>query len=594
MSAQSQTRAKAHSTSKSSLMSVQSQLLQRKCDCGGSPGVDGECEGCREKRLTMQRRAINPAMHPEIPPVVHDVLCSPGQQLDTKTRKFMEPRLGHDFSKVRIHTDAQAAESARSVNALAYTVGRDVVFGSGQYMPGTNEGQRLITHELTHVVQQGRSSTLGDKSILSPTDRYENEADSQAQNVLHGGTTISSPTRLGGLALQRQSIPGQGTAPVKSPTKSEELLKDDDAKFLMNVSKALAKSSQAVHDKDGEKEDLLRHMGWSLTFMFAGVVQGDVPRDFVSKVAEIWAIRLNMFSASSSDKTIDTLRDAILKLNTQDLKSIEASYPSARRPGPSQEPEKKEKPEKGQISEISEEKLREALAQLKEEDISRLDKVQEYWDKIADSNTQEVTSYVMDKVAERLEEHLPRISGSMSKLAKLWILKHVVTLFFDILNVRDGDKKSARRMMFLDPEETIELYNFLTREWPNSSDAKRRKVSVVTEGSSAHFESGEETTEIRGSDIITGLTVQKFSMLFLTNKEEAIKLAEVVGGYVWKNSPRMGTPAGREAVRRINEGIKLMRDVIDLLRNIYGKFNPVWEAMKSVIALGNILTTDKM
>ena len=66
----------------------------------------------------------------------------------------MEPRFGHDFSGVRVHTDAQAAELARAVNAQAYAVGQDVVFGMGQYQPATKSGKQLIAHELTHVVQQ--------------------------------------------------------------------------------------------------------------------------------------------------------------------------------------------------------------------------------------------------------------------------------------------------------------------------------------------------------------------------------------------------------------------------------------------------------
>jgi hypothetical protein len=66
----------------------------------------------------------------------------------------MEARFGHDFGQVRVHTDAKAAESARAVNALAFTVGRNVVFGTGQYAPKTSAGQRLIAHELTHVGQQ--------------------------------------------------------------------------------------------------------------------------------------------------------------------------------------------------------------------------------------------------------------------------------------------------------------------------------------------------------------------------------------------------------------------------------------------------------
>ena len=67
----------------------------------------------------------------------------------------MEPRFGHDFSAVRVHTDASAADSAKAVNALAYAAGQHVVFGSNRYSPGTSEGKRLLAHELAHVVQQG-------------------------------------------------------------------------------------------------------------------------------------------------------------------------------------------------------------------------------------------------------------------------------------------------------------------------------------------------------------------------------------------------------------------------------------------------------
>jgi hypothetical protein len=86
--------------------------------------------------------------------IVHDVLQSPGAALDAATRSFMEPRFGLDFSRVRIHTDTKAAESARAVGAHAYTVGHAVVFAHGQYAPGTEAGRRLLAHELAHVIQQ--------------------------------------------------------------------------------------------------------------------------------------------------------------------------------------------------------------------------------------------------------------------------------------------------------------------------------------------------------------------------------------------------------------------------------------------------------
>lgn len=87
-------------------------------------------------------------------PIVDEVLRSPGNPLGSTTRVFMEARFGHDFSRVRVRTDARAAESARAVEALAYTVGRDVVFAAGQYAPETSTGQKVLAHELSHVVQQ--------------------------------------------------------------------------------------------------------------------------------------------------------------------------------------------------------------------------------------------------------------------------------------------------------------------------------------------------------------------------------------------------------------------------------------------------------
>src|SRR5262245_23414783 len=111
-------------------MPVQSGVLQRQCACGSSPGMTGECEECSSKKLTIQRRATNQTEQSAVPPLVHEVLRSPGQLMDPVTRASMESRFGHDFSNVRVHTDARAAESARAVNALAYAAGRDIVFGS--------------------------------------------------------------------------------------------------------------------------------------------------------------------------------------------------------------------------------------------------------------------------------------------------------------------------------------------------------------------------------------------------------------------------------------------------------------------------------
>lgn len=167
----------------------QGVMLQRKCACGGSSETEGECADCKEKREAMLQRSVGnqaaPSAAPTVPPIVHDVLRSPGQPLDAGTRAFMEPRFRQDFSQVRVHTDARAAESARAVNALAYTVGRDVVFGTGQYAPGTSEGRRLMAHELTHVVQQEGHSRLSAASLAigAQGDAFELEAQTTAERV---------------------------------------------------------------------------------------------------------------------------------------------------------------------------------------------------------------------------------------------------------------------------------------------------------------------------------------------------------------------------------------------------------------------------
>jgi putative chitinase len=99
------------------------------------------------------------------PPVVQDVLRSPGQPLDAATRAYMEPRFGQDFSHVRVHADTPSANASRAVGAKAFVHGKDVVFGSGQYRPSAPMGLELIAHELAHVIQQRGGSTAIKRKI---------------------------------------------------------------------------------------------------------------------------------------------------------------------------------------------------------------------------------------------------------------------------------------------------------------------------------------------------------------------------------------------------------------------------------------------
>ena len=101
------------------------------------------------------------------------------QPLDAATRAYLEPRFGRDLSRIRVHTDARAADSARSVQAKAYTVGQDLVFGQGKYAPATPAGRELLAHELTHAVQQ--RDGLG----ASPSDDRDSVHETTARTAGH-------------------------------------------------------------------------------------------------------------------------------------------------------------------------------------------------------------------------------------------------------------------------------------------------------------------------------------------------------------------------------------------------------------------------
>ncbi|MBF2065984.1 MAG: DUF4157 domain-containing protein [Calothrix sp. C42_A2020_038] len=164
-------------------------VLQRKSNsCGQKMVVGGECAECQKKNTSfLQQRTSKQAQLSEVPPVVHQVLKSPGQPLDSSTRIFMQSRFNHDFTGVRVHTDAEAAKSAKMVNALAYTVGQNVVFGVGQYAPGTGSGRRLLAHELVHTIQQSKLSnnnSLDKIKIGAANDASEGAADLLAEQGL--------------------------------------------------------------------------------------------------------------------------------------------------------------------------------------------------------------------------------------------------------------------------------------------------------------------------------------------------------------------------------------------------------------------------
>ena len=152
---------------------------------------DGEmlqriCAECEEETVQRQpeenedeeiQAKSEPGEAPSVTPSLESRINSlqgGGQPLDPATRSFFEPRFGHDFSQVRVHTDSNASETAKSVNAKAFTLGGNMVFGSNEYQPRSTEGKILLAHELTHTIQQSQSGRL---STASVAQRLGNPAD---------------------------------------------------------------------------------------------------------------------------------------------------------------------------------------------------------------------------------------------------------------------------------------------------------------------------------------------------------------------------------------------------------------------------------
>lgn len=201
-------------------------LLQRKCACGApTASLTGECAECKSKKRLQTKLAIgashdpleqeadrvadqvlaapkNQALSPAPPRIqrftgqaasqaaaapasVDRVLFSAGKPLEPALRQDMEHRFGHDFSRVRVHSDTAAGHSAKEMNARAYTVGHDIVFGAGQFAPSARHGQALLAHELTHVVQTG-PVTQDSPQAAAPIETLEREASSVADALSLG------------------------------------------------------------------------------------------------------------------------------------------------------------------------------------------------------------------------------------------------------------------------------------------------------------------------------------------------------------------------------------------------------------------------
>jgi hypothetical protein len=236
-------------------------LLQRKCACGNHTFAGGACAECAKKSVLQRKLTIGASNDPleqeadrvadqvmaaplhsatsrgpvsiqryagqvsegleAAPASVEHVLTGSGRSLEPGLRQDMEQRFGHNFSQVRLHTGSAAEQSARDVNAHAYTVGNNVVFGSGQFAPGVHEGRRLIAHELTHVVQQSSAdgTRVDQKQGLSPAyapnSKTEGEADFFKKQIATGGNGRLTDSKSLNPLIQRQNLLSKGRGGAK-------------------------------------------------------------------------------------------------------------------------------------------------------------------------------------------------------------------------------------------------------------------------------------------------------------------------------------------------------------------------------------------
>jgi hypothetical protein len=208
--------------------------------------------------LGLQRAAGNAAtaslIQRDAADLVQDTVNGGGQPLPDATKAKMEAGLGADLSDVRVHTGSAATESAQAVGAHAYTVGSHVAFQDGQYAPGTSDGDRVLAHELSHVVQQRNGPVDGTEGpdglkISDPSDRFERAADANAEAISSGST--STHGEHGAAGVQRQAAePGEElqTLPVQRAEKEGDELQEEEPL------QRLAVQRQDDEEMEGEEE----------------------------------------------------------------------------------------------------------------------------------------------------------------------------------------------------------------------------------------------------------------------------------------------------------------------------------------------------
>jgi hypothetical protein len=192
---------------------------------GAAPAVQRLCSECEEK---LHRQAAEneeeeplqakvagagrPALTPQIASSIGTATTGGGQPLPAAVRSYFEPRFGHDFGPVRIHTGRDAAKSAQLLHAKAYTIGRHIVFGEGRYAPATDDGRSLLAHELTHTVQQADGRVLPAPELKEKGEDEDDESKIKRRPVISFSVVASGRAPPRGTEGKRQACPAPALA----------------------------------------------------------------------------------------------------------------------------------------------------------------------------------------------------------------------------------------------------------------------------------------------------------------------------------------------------------------------------------------------
>ncbi len=334
------------------LTPVTKGLLQRQCACGTHSAGSGECAECSKRKWGLQRklsigasndpleleadRVANQVMaapaHPVVngtapriqrfsgqsnghmdaaPASVDQALVNSGQPLEPALRQDMGQRFGHDFARVRVYADSAAEQSAWDVNANAYTVGHDIVFGAGRFAPGTHDGRRLIAHELTHVVQQSGAGAASLQRQPTGTSGGAAPPTDEIAFIVGGDVSVA-------FAQRAKKLAGRAITKATELELHDLALKDDDtvsdAERMFIV--ALADPTNAKRVADTKMEE-------------TAVVKLSFPRDAATRarMREVSDIRRPGFS-----REVSAARDeAVLAGFGLDWKKAGAAFAKAER-----------------------------------------------------------------------------------------------------------------------------------------------------------------------------------------------------------------------------------------------------------------------